>query len=73
MLVEQFGDDAESKSVTFFPAKVTDNKLPRQKDLASAGKMEAEHPSRALGGLNVRLAPVTGNKELRAKPVSAQA
>jgi predicted phage terminase large subunit-like protein len=42
-------------------------------DPASAGKMEAEHTSRALDGFNVRFAPATGNKEVRAKPVSAQA
>ncbi len=41
-------------------------------DPASAGKMEAEHTSRALDGFNVRFAPATGNKEVRAKPVSAQ-
>jgi len=42
-------------------------------DPASAGKMEAEHTSRALDGFNVRFAPATGSKETRAKPVSAQA
>jgi predicted phage terminase large subunit-like protein len=42
-------------------------------DPASAGKMEAEHTSRALDGFNVRFTPATGNKEVRAKPASAQA
>jgi predicted phage terminase large subunit-like protein len=42
-------------------------------DPASAGKMEAEHTARALDGFDVRFAPATGNKEVRAKPVSAQA
>lgn len=42
-------------------------------DPASAGKMEAESTSRALDGFNVRFSPATGNKEVRAKPVSAQA
>ena len=34
--------------------------------------MEAEHTARALDGFNVRFATATGNKEIRAKPVSAQ-
>ncbi len=42
-------------------------------DPASAGKMEAEHTSRALDGFVVKFAPATGNKEVRAKPISAQA
>ena len=42
-------------------------------DPASAGKMEAEHSSRALDGFNVRYETATGSKETRAKPISAQA
>jgi predicted phage terminase large subunit-like protein len=42
-------------------------------DPASAGKLEAEHTSRALDGFNVRFSPATGNKEVRAKAISAQA
>jgi predicted phage terminase large subunit-like protein len=42
-------------------------------DPASAGKLEAEHTARALDGFNVRFATASGNKETRAKPVSAQA
>jgi predicted phage terminase large subunit-like protein len=41
-------------------------------DPASAGKLEAEHTAKALDGFNVRFSPATGNKEVRAKPVSAQ-
>ena len=42
-------------------------------DPASAGKMEAEHTAQALDGFDVRFATASGNKETRAKPVSAQA
>ena len=43
-----------------------------RQDPGSAGKMEAEHTAKALNGYNVRFAPATGNKEVRAKPVSTQ-
>jgi predicted phage terminase large subunit-like protein len=42
-------------------------------DPASAGKLEAEHTTRALDGFNVKVAPASGSKETRAKPTSAQA
>ena len=42
-------------------------------DPGSAGVMEAQAAARALDGFNVRYAPATGDKETRAKPVSAQA
>jgi predicted phage terminase large subunit-like protein len=41
-------------------------------DPASAGKYEAEITARALDGFDVRYATATGDKETRAKPVSAQ-
>ncbi len=41
-------------------------------DPASAGKFEAEATSRALDGFDVRFNTATGDKETRAKPVSAQ-
>jgi predicted phage terminase large subunit-like protein len=40
-LVEKFGADAEPKSVTFIPAKVTDNKLLLQKDPAYVSNLKA--------------------------------
>jgi predicted phage terminase large subunit-like protein len=42
-------------------------------DPGSAGVAEAQATARALDGFDVRFAPVTGDKETRAKPVSAQA
>lgn len=42
-------------------------------DPGSAGVAEAQLTSRALDGFNVRFSTVTGDKETRAKPVSAQA
>jgi predicted phage terminase large subunit-like protein len=42
-------------------------------DPGSAGKGEAQATARALDGFNVRFATATGDKETRAKPVSAQA
>lgn len=42
-------------------------------DPGSAGVAEAQATARALDGFNVRFAPATGDKETRAKPVSAQA
>ena len=42
-------------------------------DPESAGKLEAERTARALAGYNVRFSTASGNKETRAKPVSAQA
>lgn len=42
-------------------------------DPGSAGVAEAQATARALNGFNVRFAPATGDKETRAKPVSAQA
>ena len=41
-------------------------------DPGSAGVAEAQSTARALDGYNVRFAPATGDKETRAKPVSAQ-
>jgi predicted phage terminase large subunit-like protein len=41
-------------------------------DPASAGVYEAQVTSRALDGYNVRFETASGNKETRAKPVSAQ-
>ncbi|HXR05590.1 MAG TPA: phage terminase large subunit [Verrucomicrobiae bacterium] len=41
-------------------------------DPGSAGVAEAQATARALDGFNVRFAPATGDKETRAKPVSAQ-
>lgn len=41
-------------------------------DPGSAGVAEAQATARALDGYNVRFAPATGDKETRAKPVSAQ-
>jgi predicted phage terminase large subunit-like protein len=41
-------------------------------DPASAGKFEAEYTARALDGFNVKFTTATGDKETRAKPVSAQ-
>ena len=43
------------------------------KDPGSAGVAEAQAAARALDGFDVRFAPATGDKETRAKPVSAQA
>jgi predicted phage terminase large subunit-like protein len=42
-------------------------------DPGSAGKNEAQATARALDGFNVKFATATGDKETRAKPVSAQA
>lgn len=42
-------------------------------DPGSAGKGEAQAAARFLDGYNVRFAPTSGDKETRAKPVSAQA
>lgn len=42
-------------------------------DPGSAGVMEAQATARALDGFNVRFATATGSKEVRAKPISAQA
>jgi predicted phage terminase large subunit-like protein len=42
-------------------------------DPGSAGVAEAQSTARALDGCNVRFATATGDKETRAKPVSAQA
>lgn len=42
-------------------------------DPGSAGVAEAQATARALDGFNVRFATATGDKETRAKPVSAQA
>jgi predicted phage terminase large subunit-like protein len=42
-------------------------------DPGSAGVAEAQATARALDGFNVRFGPATGDKETRAKPVSAQA
>jgi predicted phage terminase large subunit-like protein len=42
-------------------------------DPGSAGVAEAQATARALDGFDVRFATATGNKETRAKPVSAQA
>jgi predicted phage terminase large subunit-like protein len=42
-------------------------------DPGSAGVNEAQATARALDGFNVRFATATGDKETRAKPVSAQA
>ncbi|HLX73036.1 MAG TPA: phage terminase large subunit [Verrucomicrobiae bacterium] len=41
-------------------------------DPGSAGKNEAQATTRALDGFDVRFATATGDKETRAKPVSAQ-
>ena len=41
-------------------------------DPASAGKYEAEITARALDGHDVRFTTATGDKQTRAKPVSAQ-
>jgi predicted phage terminase large subunit-like protein len=41
-------------------------------DPGSAGVAEAQSTARALDGFDVRFAPASGNKETRAKPVSAQ-
>jgi len=42
-------------------------------DPGSAGVAEAQATARALDGFNVRFATATGDKETRAKPISAQA
>jgi predicted phage terminase large subunit-like protein len=42
-------------------------------DPGSAGVAETSATTRALDGFNVRFAPATGDKETRAKPISAQA
>jgi predicted phage terminase large subunit-like protein len=42
-------------------------------DPGSAGVAEAQATTRALDGFCVKFAPATGSKEIRAKPVSAQA
>jgi predicted phage terminase large subunit-like protein len=42
-------------------------------DPGSAGVAEAQATARALDGYNVRFDTATGSKEVRAKPVSAQA
>jgi predicted phage terminase large subunit-like protein len=42
-------------------------------DPGSAGVAEAQATARALDGSNVRFAVATGDKEVRAKPISAQA
>jgi predicted phage terminase large subunit-like protein len=42
-------------------------------DPGSAGKNEAQATARALDGYVVKFAPATGDKETRAKPISAQA
>jgi predicted phage terminase large subunit-like protein len=42
-------------------------------DPGSAGVSEAQSAARALDGFDVRFAPATGDKETRAKPISAQA
>lgn len=42
-------------------------------DPGSAGVAEAQATARALDGFTVKFAPATGDKETRAKPVSAQA
>jgi phage terminase large subunit-like protein len=41
-------------------------------DPASAGKFEAQHTARVLDGFDVRFEAATGDKETRAKPISAQ-
>jgi predicted phage terminase large subunit-like protein len=42
-------------------------------DPGSAGVAEAQSTARALDGFEVRFAPASGDKETRAKPISAQA
>ena len=42
-------------------------------DPGSAGVSEAQQAARSLDGFSVKFSPATGNKEVRAKPVSAQA
>jgi predicted phage terminase large subunit-like protein len=42
-------------------------------DPGSAGVAEAQAAARALDGFDVRFGPATGDKETRAKPISAQA
>jgi predicted phage terminase large subunit-like protein len=42
-------------------------------DPGSAGVAEAQATARALDGFNVKFAPASGDKETRAKPISAQA
>ena len=42
-------------------------------DPGSAGVSEAQEAARALDGFDVRFATATGDKETRAKPISAQA
>ena len=42
-------------------------------DPGSAGVAEAQSTARALDGCNVRFATASGDKETRAKPISAQA
>lgn len=62
-LVEKFGDDAEPKSVTFIPAKVSDNKLLTQRDPAYVSNLKAlplvERARLLHGNWNVR--PAAGN------------
>jgi predicted phage terminase large subunit-like protein len=41
-------------------------------DPASAGLYEAQQAARALDGFAVKFAPASGDKETRAKPISAQ-
>ena len=43
-----------------------------QVDPGSAGKSEAEHFTRMLIGFNVKTSYISKNKEVRARPVSAQ-
>ena len=59
-LVEKFGEDAEPKSVTFIPAKVSDNKLLLEKDPAYVSNLKAlplvERERLLHGNWNVRAA-----------------
>jgi predicted phage terminase large subunit-like protein len=48
-------------------------KVAFMQDPGSAGVAEAQSTARALDGFNVRFATASGDKETRAKPVSAQA
>ena len=50
-----------------------DTKIAYMQDPGSAGVAEAQATARALDGYNVRFATASGDKETRAKPVSAQA
>jgi phage terminase large subunit-like protein len=48
-------------------------KVPFMQDPGSAGVAEAQSMARALDGFNVRFSTASGDRETRAKPVSAQA